>query len=149
MFYFLFFILTLFWHFFGVHIFHFFYVVNVSCHFKNPLWVHNLLRIHPKFLWWFPLKYVKTWILGKLIMLVFNIVLNIMFICIQEKLQVWQSKLSTYSCFHPEHIFLVMYYLKFPFAHPISYNARITHILISKNKKTKRLHLHLTPHAKI
>jgi hypothetical protein len=28
-------------------------------------------------------------------------------------------------------------------------NARTTHIVISKDKKTKRLHLHLIPHANI
>jgi hypothetical protein len=81
-------------------------------------------------------------------MLIFNMALNFMFICNPEKLQMWQSKLSTYSCFHPTHIFLVTCYLKFPFAHPIGYNARITHTLISKDKKTKRLHLHLILHAK-
>jgi predicted metal-dependent hydrolase len=33
-------------------------------------------------------------------MLILNMGLNFIFICNLEKLQVWQSKPSTYSCFH-------------------------------------------------
>jgi len=37
----------------------------------------------------------------KLTMLLLNMVLNFMFVCNPKQLQVSQSKLSTYSCFHP------------------------------------------------
>jgi len=34
-------------------------------------------------------------------MLILNMALNFIFVCNLEKLQMWQSKQSTYSCFHP------------------------------------------------
>ncbi len=34
-------------------------------------------------------------------MLILNVALNFTFVCNPEQLQVWQSKQSPYSCFHP------------------------------------------------
>jgi hypothetical protein len=44
-------------------------------------------------------------------MLLLNMALNFMFVCNPKNLQMWQSKLSTYSCFHP----LTLTKLKFYF----------------------------------
>jgi hypothetical protein len=67
--------LFLFWHYFDIFLFFSFFIFSMwqmlCCyHFKSPLWVHNLFRIHPKKLWWNPLKFTTTWIIKKLTMLI-------------------------------------------------------------------------------
>jgi hypothetical protein len=50
--------------------FYFFCVIDIMLSFqKFIIWVHNFFTIHPKFLWWFPLKFMTTWIIKKLTML--------------------------------------------------------------------------------
>jgi hypothetical protein len=43
---------------------------------------------------------MTTWIVRNLAMLILNMALNFMFVCNPKTLQMWQSKLSTYSWFH-------------------------------------------------
>jgi len=96
------FILTLIWHFFESTFLFLFLcdvhnVVISKIHYESIIF----LGFIPIFLWWFPLKSMTTWIIKKLTMLVLNMALNFTFVCNLEKLQVWHSKLSTYSWFHP------------------------------------------------
>jgi hypothetical protein len=42
---------------------------------------------------------MTIWIIKKLTMLILNMALNFMFVCNPKKLQLWQSKLSPYSCY--------------------------------------------------
>ncbi len=72
-------------------------VVISKVHYESII----VLGFTPNFLWWFLLKFMTTWIIKKLIMLILNMALSFTFVCNLEKLQVWHSKLSTYSCFHP------------------------------------------------
>jgi len=48
-----------------------------------------------------PIKVYDNMNIKKIDMLILNIALNFTFVCNREKLQMWQSKLSTYLCFHP------------------------------------------------
>jgi hypothetical protein len=73
--------LTLFWHIFWVHSFHFFVWQMYCYYFKSSLWIHNLLKFHPIFLWWFPLKSMKKWIIKKLTMLILSMAFNFTFVC--------------------------------------------------------------------
>ncbi len=94
----MFFYYYLFWHYFDislVHIFHFFFVTNVVLSFQKSITnFHNLFRIHPKNLWWFPLKSITTWIIIKLTILILNMALNFMFVC-----NPWKN----YKCDNPNY----------------------------------------------
>ncbi len=95
----------LFWHYFDIFLnphFSFFvcdgHIVVISkVHYESIIF----LEFIKFFVWWFPLKFITTWIIKELAMLILNMALNFMFVCNPKKIQVWQSKLSTYSCFHP------------------------------------------------
>jgi hypothetical protein len=93
----------LFWHYFDIFLNpHFlFFLCDKHSVLIRPLWIHNIFRIHPKNLWWFPLKLMTTWITKNLTMLILNMAFNLTFVCNLEKLQVWQLKHSPHSCFHP------------------------------------------------
>ncbi len=79
--------LALLWHFFESTFFLFFVWKTKGCHFKSPLQVHNLLKIHPKNLWWFLLNFMTRWIIIIIIMLILNIALSFMFRCNPKKLE--------------------------------------------------------------
>jgi hypothetical protein len=87
----------------------------LCCHFKNPLRVHNLLRIHPKNLWWFPLKSMTRWIIKKLTMLLLNMILNFTFVCNLKKYNYDNPNCPpiTFTLFSPIIVhYLIMYHYK-------------------------------------